>query len=265
MSARSWNYWAALVFGSLTSTSWVGSACATDAESLIAHHVVLKGTLDEQSTARERVLALHFACVTMHTATKKPIKSVAPPDLPREVSLVQHDLYYADQRVVEEMRYEGYEVDQEDCSVNRSKRHFRQIYSMAGTCQIDVINNVAIGFCGTPMPIPAPPAPQVLPPGRIGTSLRPTGKMRTIAGYACQVYSADGPYHNHICIARPESPFPLLSSGFNIGQPGLVLAKETKPATVNVEATMVSLSERVPAALFKVPDGAKINPGASKR
>gem|GEM_PF-6675916 len=264
-------------------------ACVAD---VLAHHVRLTGTSGDQAQLRDTLITLHGICAKHNPSLGLPAKPL-PPSLPTNVSTIEIDAYYADQRVTEDRRLLDYRVDSKDCGVVAVTRRLRELYFAAGACSIDLDKKEARGVCSpgaqgwTPNPVRAPdaearrlaiaqaePPPDVSQSGRaMWQQLDPvrqqaaakaaafahqaTGATQVIAGLRCEVHRAEF-MKSEWCVARPNSPFPILSSAHNIGVPGLLLAADSVPPTLTLRAQEVVLGQFVAASLFVVPDGMRL-------
>jgi hypothetical protein len=229
-------------------------------QSVLAHRVVLEGTIGDQLEVLERLVERHGACVTSRLAVNQPVSQTAMPTLPADLTTTQQQVYYAADRIVEEQVVRGFRVT-ETCAIEHFENRSRRIHTSRGVCDIDFRHHEARGPC-RPQDRGTGPSSQV-PQSRLADFRRPTGLRRVIAGVPCEVFRTEGPYVVTICVAKPLSRFPLGSSSLNGGARGLLLAHEMRPTSVTVQATLVALHEQVPAEIFQVPSGMRylwVNP-----
>lgn len=205
---------------------WIGlAACTTAAHGAMAvpdeaprdnisvHHVRLVGTAFEKFN--EDVFGRTAEMCTALGRTPEPI----PPG--ESILELVHDDYYAIGGVTRHITRKMYSLHPQTCKLQRSERHEVTMVTAQGSCDIKPDRKRAVGYCGVKSLLAAKAMATVPYP-----SVRPTGKMSTIAGTKCEIW--EGVFwgqHSRECVARSDNAVGMSHDG-RIRRYGLVLKQE---------------------------------------
>ena len=257
---------------------------------LSVHYVHLTGHDGDNVVNRRNLLADHQACVDQHTAFGQPASPLPPSGIPPVIVAEDIEIYYASNRVLTVSQSTIYFIDQADCALKAKSKRMLKWNSVIGRCDIDLSTKKAIGACDekaqeqapnstmakiAPAKLPAVDlnklSPQVRaqvaaqldrlnrlpqgPAGLYGAALLPTGGYKTIVHYQCTSYRADA-LRAELCIAHPQSSFPIPAAPLNAGIPGLLLDADTPALTLHAQEVRMDMA--VSKAIFAIPPGVQV-------
>lgn len=245
-----------------------------------AHHVHLSGYGGDNARNRALLEETYRACAETNPRFGRPVEALPAAGLPATVSSHEIDIYYAAGRTLTVSTGTLQTLDRANCRITPHPYAWMKIQSGRGVCSIDLIRRRAQGLCLTPPGEAAAPAVDLAkvpahlraevsrqiarldrgapaaPPA--GAALPATGSRRVVAGHACTVYRQTT-LDMTLCIARPDSRFPIGAAPLNGATPGLLLASETPALTLS--ASSVALDVEMSESAFAIP--ADVQHGAS--
>lgn len=265
-------------------------------QKIAVHHVRLTGHSGDNASDRKHLIEFRQACENLNKEMGKPIAPLPAAGYPDVIKPIELDVYYASNRIFRVTRAELYSVDVKDCAITRSEGEQIQVFSRIGMCKISMREKLAGGHCdldahARAAPIHAGDIPRTyqqaldiglskMPPEqrrKFEASARvagrqvqnppgtgPTSEFRTIAGLACRVHR-ETLWDGERCIAEPTpesvpglDPYPIMAAAENLFYGGITL--EARSQMLSLEAEQVELSMQVPASMFAIPAGFKVNP-----
>lgn len=264
-------------------------------EKIAVHHVRLTGHSGDNESDRKHLIEFREACEGLNRDMGKPVAPLPAAGYPDVIKPLELDVYYASNRIFRVTRTELYSVEVEDCSIARQEGEEIQVFSRAGMCRITLRKKRAGGQCdlaahARAAPIRAGEIPRTyqqaldiglsrMPPEQrrkfeagaraAGQQVQnppgtgPTSEFRTIAGLSCRVHR-ETLWNGERCIAdpTPESvpgldPYPIMAAAETLFFGGITL--EARSQVLSLKAERVELSTQVPASLFEIPAGFKVN------
>lgn len=233
-----------------------------------AHHVHLSGHGGDNARQRRLLAEAYSACADTNPRLGLPVQALPTGGIPAIVSSHEIDIYYAPGRTLTIRKGTLQHLDHNNCAVVAQEHSWLEIESSQGKCEIDLIRQRTRGPCTThatesgpargraerridlskvPEHLRAQVSGEVLrlrrgrpeaAPG--GSALSATGLTRTIAGQRCEVYG-NAALASEVCIARPESRFPIPAAPLNAGIPGLLLDASTPALTITSQQVTLDL------------------------
>ncbi len=237
-----------------------------------AHYVKLTGHGGNNARNRQLLLEEYTACANINPKLGLPVKPLPATGIPDIISSHVIDIYYAPGRTIAVSSGALHTLNRNDCGV---EAHEHATLKFLGpeidTCEVDLIRRKVKGICGTTT---ASTRSQTvlsqLPPEKrkealkqlervkqtrfVGPSagqLPGTGTYRVISGLRCEVYRQP-PTGMELCIARPDSAFPIPASVYNAAVPGLLLSARSEEI-MTVTASEVRLGIGLSEKAFAIP------------
>lgn len=222
---------------------------APAADEVAVHHVQLRGHEGSADLPRTLLLEKYEVCVEQRKA--QGLSFADAPKLPAHFHPGKMDIYYAANRSLVVHEFDTHDIDMKgNCSMVVQHRQIRNLYSIAGRCDMEAKPNKAkkaIGVCEAKLHETAEAKLPAMPSDAMGRA-----GAQTIAGTQCEVQRVPLD-RGELCIAPSRAPFDNVQSVFNAGRPGLLLAIDTRE--LNYRAESVKLNAAVSRELFEVPAG----------
>ena len=230
---------------------------------LVVHYVHLDGAGGDNALERRLLQSGQVTCVERHALFKRSRRLLSSGEFPAIVIALNQEIYYSPNRTLTVYRGTTNYIDFDSCALAQRLHHTRELNSVRGSCNIDMIKREAHGECDAALQrhAPAPSAPPDSPARRAAVriaGLMPTSNFNTIERQRCEIYRGGPDRVSELCIARPASRFTIPAAPFNAGVPGLVLAISSPILTER--AQRVELDLEVSENMFAVPGGIKVFP-----
>jgi hypothetical protein len=248
---------------------------------LQVHYVHLTGENFDSKSQRDHLREVYDGCVEIQQKRRKSFVPLPPGGIPEIPSSEDLEIYYGENRSLVVAKGKVHYIGTVDCALQVIPHHYIHLPTGSGMCKIDLLTNTLSGICKQAAPatkqkaagdpsgspqvlindlnrVPAARRAEVLawaertaarPPLR--STMKPTGEVRQIAGYRCEVYGT--PELDEKCIASPKSDFILPVAPVNGYHPGLLLQSRTQVR--KLDAQQVILNMKVSRTLFEIPAG----------
>lgn len=237
-----------------------------------AHHVRLTGHGGNNAQLRQIMLEEYTECARINPRLGLPVKPLPAAGIPAVISSHEIEIYYAPGRTIAVSTGTLHTLNRNDCGIEEHKHAMLKFLGPEiDTCEVDMMRKKAKGICGAGATSSRSQAilSQLSPEKRADAlkqlerlkqsrfsgpaagQIPGTGIYRVISGMRCEVYRNEA-IGMELCIARPDSTFPIPASIYNAAVPGLLLSAQSEAMTVT--AGEIHLDIGLSESAFAIPD-----------